>query len=191
MTTLQVTSFPGSCAWVGLTLHSIFSLSASAHTPGHMVCIFFTHLPYNWNKIHIMFCFYFKWWHTARRPHIANTNPEDNHLWPLTTAASYRNHVRVTMSDCLRYSWLFRKFQLANEFSKICISVEVASTKNSLGYTAYPPKTSKFTRSTLNHTWLRTIVCSLIPRPCPAFCRFQYGKAGDGLVSFLTWVTSE
>ena len=31
---------------------------------------------------------------------------------------------------------------------------------------------------------------NLVPRPCPAFRRFQYGKAGEGLVSFLTWVTS-
>ena len=31
------------------------------------------------------------------------------------------------------------------------------------------------------------IIChSLVPRPRPAFHRFQYGKAGEGLVSFLT-----
>ena len=29
-------------------------------------------------------------------------------------------------------------------------------------------------------------VISLVPRPRPAFRRFQYGKAGEGLVSFLT-----
>ena len=27
---------------------------------------------------------------------------------------------------------------------------------------------------------------SLVPRPHPAFRRFQYSKAGEGLVSFLT-----
>ena len=29
-------------------------------------------------------------------------------------------------------------------------------------------------------------VTSLVPRPRPAFHRLQYGKAGEGLVSFLT-----
>ena len=31
---------------------------------------------------------------------------------------------------------------------------------------------------------------SLVPRPHPAFRCLQYGKAGEGLVSFLTWVMS-
>ena len=31
-----------------------------------------------------------------------------------------------------------------------------------------------------------TLGTSLVPRPRPVFCRFQYGKAGEGLVSFLT-----
>ena len=31
---------------------------------------------------------------------------------------------------------------------------------------------------------------SLVLRPRPAFRCYQYGKAGKGLVSFLTWVTS-
>ena len=29
------------------------------------------------------------------------------------------------------------------------------------------------------------VVYSLVPRPCPAFCRLQYGKAGESLVHFL------
>ena len=33
---------------------------------------------------------------------------------------------------------------------------------------------------------LSCICVSLVPRPRPAFRRFQYGKAGEGLVSFLT-----
>ena len=37
---------------------------------------------------------------------------------------------------------------------------------------------------------LQLHVCSLVSRPCPAFRRFQYGKVGEGLISFLTWVTS-
>ena len=28
---------------------------------------------------------------------------------------------------------------------------------------------------------------SLVPRPHPAFCHLQYGKVGEGLVSFFTW----
>ena len=31
---------------------------------------------------------------------------------------------------------------------------------------------------------------SLVPRPCPAFLRLQYGKAGEGLVSFLMFRTA-
>ena len=31
---------------------------------------------------------------------------------------------------------------------------------------------------------------NLVPRPRPSFCHFQYGKAGEGLVSFLTSLTS-
>ena len=32
----------------------------------------------------------------------------------------------------------------------------------------------------------RWVTSSLVPRPRPAFRRLQYGKAGEGLVSFLT-----
>ena len=31
----------------------------------------------------------------------------------------------------------------------------------------------------------KCLLCSLVPRPCPAFHCLQYGKVGEGLVSFL------
>ena len=49
---------------------------------------------------------------------------------------------------------------------------------------------STFTQYEKYVSGVKTFMPSLVPRPRPAFHRFQYGKSGEGLVSFLTWVTS-
>ena len=38
--------------------------------------------------------------------------------------------------------------------------------------------------------FVMTVKGSLVPRPCPTFHRLQYGKVGEGLVSFLMRVMS-
>ena len=49
---------------------------------------------------------------------------------------------------------------------------------------------STFTQYEKYVSGVKTFMPSSVPSPRPAFHRFQYGKVGEGLVSFLTWVTS-
>ena len=49
---------------------------------------------------------------------------------------------------------------------------------------------STFTQYEKYVSGVKIFMPSFVPSPCPAFHRFQYSKVGEGLVSFLTWVTS-
>ena len=45
---------------------------------------------------------------------------------------------------------------------------------------------STFTQHEKYVSGVKIFMPSLVPSPCSAFHRFQYGEAGEGLVSFLT-----